>query len=66
MIYQDAIKVIEAIENENYEPNDWEADFIEGITDRWTDLTEKQTDCLNNIYAKATGGGKFQKREYFK
>lgn len=51
--YPQALTIIEAIGRQDYMPNDFEMDFMDSI-DNHTDLTEKQTVCLNEIYARAT------------
>ena len=56
MIYthQQALTVIESIEAQIYEPNDWELDFMSNVTNRKKELSEKQSECLYRIYGKAT------------
>lgn len=66
MTYDQAQEVISFIETEGYEPNEWEETFMESILTKEQDLTEKQSACLNKIYAKATGGVLYQTREYFR
>ena len=68
MTYNDAMSIIESLDSLDYELNEWEEEFVESIIDRdkEKELTEKQATCLNGIYQKAAGGGKFQKKEYFK
>lgn len=64
--YQDAITIINTIEAQNYEFNIWEEKFIDSILNQKNDLSQKQSACLMEIYAKSTGSGHFQKREYFR
>ncbi len=64
--YQETLSMIEAVEAQNYEPNEWEEEFLASITDRGLPLSEKQSGCLTKIYEKATGGDIFQRKEYFK
>ena len=61
-----ALTTIEAIEAQAYEPNEWEVEFMDSISNRKENLTEKQSTVLLEIYSKATGGGIFVKKEYFK
>ncbi len=63
MKFKDAQTIIKYINDEDYEPNDWESDFIDSILSSGDDLSPKQEQCLNNIYAKATGGGIYQSKE---
>ena len=64
--FPQALTIIESIEAQAYMPNNFEMKFMDSINNRQTDLTEKQTACLNEIYAKVTGGGKFVKKEHSK
>lgn len=65
MKHHQAKTLIEWIKNSDYETNDWENSFIESILNNQRDLTYKQADCLNKIYEKSSGGGKYQKRQRF-
>ena len=55
--------LIDAINETDYEPNDWENEFIESILKRGNDLSDKQIKCIQNIYAKATGGGIYENKK---
>jgi hypothetical protein len=53
--YQQVQNMVENIlEEKEYQPNEWESDFMDDILAREEDLTEKQSACLNKIYEKAT------------
>ena len=65
MKFHQAKQLAAAINQENYEPNDWENNFIESVLNRQQDLTAKQSGCLQSIYSKAVGGGVYQKKERF-
>ena len=64
--YKDAITIINTIEAQKYEFNTWEEKFIDSILKQKKMLTIKQSACLMEIYAKSTGSGHFQTRQYFK
>ena len=64
--YQDAITIVNTIEAQNYEFNDWETEFIDSILNQKKDLSFKQSACLMEIYSKSTGGGHFQTKQYFR
>lgn len=64
--YQDAITIINTIEAQNYEFNIWEEKFIDSILNQKETLSIKQSACLMETYSKATGGGHFQARQYFR
>lgn len=64
--YQDAITIVNTIEAQNYEFNDWEEKFIDSILNQRKTLTIKQSSCLMEIYGKSTNGGHFQTRQYFR
>lgn len=57
-------QIIAEIEKLGYEPNEWETDFLESIEGQ--SLSEKQSKCLDKIYEKASGGGIYQRKEYFR
>lgn len=48
--------MVEYINETDYEPSDWENDFIESILKWKGGLTSKQSEILLRIYEKATGG----------
>ena len=69
MLTREAIILIEQVKNLGYRPNPWETNFILSIINMAKRnsnlaLTYNQSKAVNTIYAKATGGGRFQKREY--
>lgn len=64
--YRDAITIVNTIEAQKYELNDWETKFIDSILSQKKDLSIKQSECLMEIYAKSTNGGHFQTRQYFR
>jgi len=57
--------MLQAIEDTEYTPNEWEQNFIDSIKDTERNLSKKQTDCLNKIYDKASGDGGFVTRQRF-
>lgn len=64
--YQNAITIVNTIEAQNYEFNDYEAKFIDSILNQKKDLSSKQSAYLMEIYSKSTGGGHFQTKQYFR
>lgn len=65
MTTKDAQIIIAEIEKLNYKPNDFEKGFMASIRNSpW--ITQKQSGCLMAIYGKATGGGIYEKKQYFK
>lgn len=54
MKFDQAKILIDYINDEDYEPNEWECEFIDSLLKRKTDLSEKQYACLQKIYEKAT------------
>ena len=66
MLHKDALILLDSIRNHSYKPNAWESQFINSILAMKPGalLTYKQTRALETIYAKATGGSQFQKRQY--
>jgi hypothetical protein len=58
----EAIILYEAIKNEKYYPTEKENLFLESVRYGHGHLTEKQGKWLEDIYAKATGGGRYEKR----
>lgn len=64
--YEDARKLVGAIAESNYEPSEWENDFLDNMASIDYLLTEKQTACLEKIYTKAFGGGRRQESQKFK
>lgn len=66
MLNKDAMTLIEAIKNSEYDLNPWEMDFMistEEQIDKGRNLTQKQGDALQKIYRKSQGGGNFIKQE---
>ena len=67
MLCADAMILIDYIRNSRYQLNEWEAKFIRDMMfHRPTRLTDKQAVALQGIYAKATGGSNYQKKEYIR
>ena len=64
---KDALILIEYIRKNKL--NDNEASFINSI-EHWAKtggkLSGKQAVCLQGIYAKVTGGGQYERKEYIK
>ena len=63
MMIKDAKILIAEIQKLNPKLNEWEQGFIKSIADCLC-ISNKQSQCLMNIYGKATGGGVYQKRQY--
>lgn len=63
MKFSDAKTIMEYIGAANYEPNAWETDFMDSLMEQEKDLSDKQEFCLNRIYEKATGGGRYERRQ---
>lgn len=57
--------LLQAIEDTRYKPNEWEQNFIDSIKDSERSLSNKQTNCLNKIYDKASDDGGFVVRQRF-
>lgn len=66
MHYVDAMEIIDAIDATNYVPSEWEEKFMKSITHNDRNLSEKQSACLSKIYANASGGSKFERKQYFR
>jgi len=64
--FEQVEQMLQALEDIDPELNEWEQTFLESIKENRKDLSEKQTDCLNKIYDKASGGGAYVKKQYFK
>ena len=64
MKYKDAEILVDYILRSGYMPNAWEQDFMDTIMDKDKDLTDKQEFCLNRIYEKSSGGGRYQKQQH--
>lgn len=62
---KDAKILIDEILKSNYEPNDWEENFLDSIANlpHQAKLSARQSECLQKIYDKSTGGGDYQKKE---
>ncbi len=54
--------IIDEIHRLKYKLNTWEKDYIESIS-RQTIFSFKQEACLNEIYKRAAGGGRFERRQ---
>ncbi len=55
----DAKILIAEIEKSGYKYNTFEVPFIENLSQRKTQLSPKQAKWLQQIYAKAVGGGRY-------
>lgn len=64
MLHAEAMILIAEIDKLGYKYDSFEAQFIESLGQRKTQLSPKQSKWLQQIYAKAVGGGIFAKREY--
>lgn len=64
MLYNEAITLITYIRAQDYTPTDWETNFMQSIELEAREvITYKQMLALQRIYAKATGGGKYERRQ---
>lgn len=63
MKFSDAKILIEWTQKSDYKPNAWESDFMESVLEKEKDLTDKQEFCLNRIYEKSSGGGRYQREQ---
>jgi len=61
MKFTDAQALMLEISKLNFQPNDWETEFLTSISSKARDLSPKQQYALEKLYEKAAGGGKFQK-----
>jgi hypothetical protein len=62
----DAKTLLEYIDQADFNPNDWEESFLESIhmqVEQGRDLSQKQTESLERIYEKASGGGMYERKE---
>ena len=66
MLRSNANALIEAIEQVGVKLYDEEAAFLNTMKGSIRPLTLKQGLWLQKIYARVTGGGRYQPREYFK
>jgi hypothetical protein len=66
MLHKEALTLFEQVMKLNYKPNEWELNFIQSILHRDPNipLTYKQSNAVNAIYRKASGGGNYQKKQY--
>ena len=54
------------IDQTEYEPSAWEQDFLDSVSEQLEtkdSISDKQSETLQKIYAKATDGGVYQQRE---
>ena len=65
MTSQQVLDIMTEIRKLNPKLNDWEKGFLLTILSHKR-ISTKQERCLMNIYAKATGGGIYQQKQYFK
>ncbi len=67
LTHYQALDIISEIEKLKYKPSEREETFMDDIkTKAFYMLTGRQVEFLNNIYERATGGGAFEKKQYFK
>jgi hypothetical protein len=60
---KEAEEIIDYILRENYEPTDWEAQFLDSVKkSSHPEITPKMAACLLRIYERATGSGQYQRR----
>lgn len=65
MTKDEAIQIILEVQNLSYNPSVWEDQFMNSIGETPYDkLTFKQSKTLQSIYQNATGGGRYQNRNY--
>ena len=65
MTSKDAQALVTEIKKLNPKLNDWEKGFMETVQYSLC-ISNKQSQCLMNIYGKATGGGPYAQKQYFK
>ena len=65
MTSQDVLAIMIEIKKLNPKLNEWEKGFLLTILSH-RKISTKQENCLLNIYGKATGGGNYQQKQYFK
>lgn len=53
--YEQALLILEEINERRYKPTSWEIDFLENIENRGRGLNEKQSEALDGILLKAKG-----------
>ena len=64
MTWAEAKVIIEEARKQGYRGTDWERGFIANLEFRQPDpLSEKQALSLQEFYRRATGGGRFVRRE---
>lgn len=63
MTSQDALALIAEIKKLNLKLNDWEKGFLGNILIH-RKISNKQAKILCDMYAKFTGDGNFQRRQY--
>ena len=61
MTHPEAMILIDYIRKSNYKLNDWEKQFIPQVELHYR-VSNKQAKCLEGIYAKSVGGGRYQGR----
>lgn len=64
MTNQDVNYILNELKKLNFKPDEWEKSFLGNIVNH-RKISDKQSDILIRIYSKATGGGLYQKRQYF-
>lgn len=65
MLGKDASLLLLEINKTGYKSNDWEKKFLNSIgvsIRKGRDLTDKQSKCLESIYANSQGQGRIQRR----
>ncbi len=63
MTGQDVLAIVTEIKKLNPKLNDWEKGFLENILPH-RKISHKQEQVLIDMYAKVTGGGQFQRKQY--
>ena len=59
----EAKTLIEWIEKSKYKPNDWEKGFLQSIERKTFALSESQSETLQKIYERSSGGGIQRKQD---
>ena len=62
MRISDALIIINEIKKLGYKLNDWERGILKSIVSQNKDITVRQGQILQEIYARSAGGGIYQQR----
>lgn len=65
MTPQDALLLVTEIKKFSEKLNDWEKQFLGNVCGHRV-VSHKQSAILQRIYEKATGGGMWEQKQYFK